>query len=271
MMWTNLLTCSTALPFLPSKGWNFGSSYPLGYGLPRSSGGNERIPRKLLGDPRKFFPFLLQEGTNICQRQVLGVGSPSHCRPSLWLGPILVAHRGGVVPDHLRLAFFKEANLLLQILQHCSHSSHEVRLLPCVPLLWHDVLLSQRHLTSLSGGHFIFSHELRGREWHISTFAVPWSWRHALRRDCFFPFLYLVPSGVAKMWECIFLQHNGPRILGQIIVVWWTGLGSPQLRSCLRTKWCTGQASYNTNKLTSKNICIEWQQKAAKKCKAVKK
>ena len=76
---------------------------------------------------------------------------------------------------------------------------------------------------------------------------------------------------IRTLWECLFLQHSGARILGQIIVVWWTGLGSPQLRSYLRTKWCTGQASYNTNKLTSKNICIEWQQKAAKKCKAVKK
>ena len=35
MVWTNLLTCSTALPFLLSKGWNFGGLYPLGYGLPR--------------------------------------------------------------------------------------------------------------------------------------------------------------------------------------------------------------------------------------------
>ena len=54
------------------------------------------IPRKLLGDPRKFFLFLLQEGTDICQRQVLGVGSPSHCLPSLWLGPILLP-TGGVL------------------------------------------------------------------------------------------------------------------------------------------------------------------------------
>ena len=51
---------------------------------------------KIFGDPRKFFTFLLQEGTNICQCQVLGVGSPSHYRPSFWLGPILVAHRGAL-------------------------------------------------------------------------------------------------------------------------------------------------------------------------------
>ena len=54
-----------------------------------------------------------------------------------------------------------------------------------------------------------------------------------------------------------FLQHSGPKILGQVVMGRWTGLGSPQLRSCLTTKWCTGQASYNTNKLTSKNICIK--------------
>ena len=54
-----------------------------------------------------------------------------------------------------------------------------------------------------------------------------------------------------------FLQHSGLGILGQIVMGLWTGLGSPQLRSCLRTKWCTGQASYNTNKLTNKDICIE--------------
>ena len=142
----------------------------------------------MFGDLRKFFPFLLQEGTNICQCWILGVGSPFHCRPSLWLGPILVAYMGGVVPDLLHFAFFEEANFLLQILQYCSHSSHGVRLLLC-----------QGYLASLSEGHFIFSHGLRGHGWHISTFAIPWSWRHVQRRDRFFPFLYPVPSEVAKM------------------------------------------------------------------------
>ena len=50
----NLLTCSTALPFLPSKGWNFGGSYPLGYGLPRSSGGNGGSRENCLGIPESF-------------------------------------------------------------------------------------------------------------------------------------------------------------------------------------------------------------------------
>ena len=72
-----------------------------------------------------------------------------------------------------------------------------------------------------------------------------------------FVFLFKKKLYSYQLWECLFFQHSGPRILGQIIVVWWTGFGSPQLRSCLRIKWCTGQASYNTNKLTSKNICIE--------------
>jgi len=45
----NLLTCSTALPFLLSKGWNFGGSYTLGYGLPRSSGGNSGSRENCLG------------------------------------------------------------------------------------------------------------------------------------------------------------------------------------------------------------------------------
>ena len=56
---------------------------------------------------------------------------------------------------------------------------------------------------------------------------------------------YLADEGV-RCKSAFFLQHSGPRILGQIVVVWWTRLGSPQLRSYLRTKWCTGQASYNT-------------------------
>ena len=50
----NLLTCSTALPFLPSKGWNFRGSYFLGYGLPRSSGGNGGSQENCLGIPESF-------------------------------------------------------------------------------------------------------------------------------------------------------------------------------------------------------------------------
>ena len=50
----NLLTCSTAFPFLPSKGRNFGSSYPLGYGLPRSSGGNGGSRENCLAIPKSF-------------------------------------------------------------------------------------------------------------------------------------------------------------------------------------------------------------------------
>ena len=156
-----------------------------------------------------------------------GVGSPSHCWPSFWLSSVLVTHRGNIVSNFLCSTFFEKANFLLQILQHCCHSSHAVWLLPCMPLFWHDFLFHQGHLTPLSGSYFIFSHRLRGRRWHISTFVVLLSWRHALRRDCFFPLLYPVPSEVAKMWECLFLWHAGPRILGQMIVVWWTGLGSP--------------------------------------------
>ena len=36
---------------------------------------------------------------------------------------------------------------------------------------------------------------------------------------------------------------------------------SPQLKGCLRIKWYTGHASYNTYKLTNKDICIEQQSK----------
>ena len=50
----NLLTCSTALPFLPSKRWNFGGLYPLGYGLPRSFGGNGESRENCLGIPESF-------------------------------------------------------------------------------------------------------------------------------------------------------------------------------------------------------------------------
>ena len=54
MVWMNLLMCSTALPFLPSKGWNFGGLYPLGYGLPRSSSGNGGSQENCLGIPESF-------------------------------------------------------------------------------------------------------------------------------------------------------------------------------------------------------------------------
>ena len=164
-----------------------------------------------MGDPEKIswrfpkvFPLLAPGGH--WHLPVLGTKGwfPLPLPTLLLAGSYLGCPQGGIVPDLLRFALFEEANLLLQILQHCSHSSHGVQLLPCVPLLWHNLLLCQGHLGSLSGGHFIFSHGLRGRGWHISNFVVPWTWRHALRRDCFFAFLYLVPSGVAKMWKCFF-------------------------------------------------------------------
>ena len=63
---------------------------------------------------------------------------------------------------------------------------------------------------------------LRCRRWHIGTFTVPWSWSHALQRDCFFPLLYLVPSGVAKI--CWFFLDGAQvqvetRTLGLLLVV----------------------------------------------------
>ena len=139
-------------------------------------------PVKITWGSSRVFPFLAPRGH--WRPPVLGTGGwfpppPPNCRPSLWLGPILVAHRRGVVPTLLRFAFFEEVKFSLQILQYCSHLSHGVWLLPCVPLLWGDLLFCQRYLASLSGGHFIFSHGLRSHGWHISAFAVPWSWRHA--------------------------------------------------------------------------------------------
>ena len=54
IVWINLPTCSTTLPFLPLKGWNFGGTYPLGYGLPRISGGNGGFWENYLGIPESF-------------------------------------------------------------------------------------------------------------------------------------------------------------------------------------------------------------------------
>ena len=36
------------------------------------------ISRELLGDPRELFPFLFKKGIDICQGEILGVGSPSY-------------------------------------------------------------------------------------------------------------------------------------------------------------------------------------------------
>ena len=86
----NLLTCSTALPLLPSKGWNFRSSYPLGYGLPRSSGEN--------GGSRENCLRILESFSLSCSRRALtsasvkywGLALPptadpsSGCVPSWW-------------------------------------------------------------------------------------------------------------------------------------------------------------------------------------------
>ena len=142
MVWTNLLTSSTVLPFLPSKGWNFGGSYPLGYGLPRSSGGNGGSRENCLGIP-KVFPFLAPRG----HWHLLALGTGGWFPLSLptlpLVGSYLGCPQGGVVPDLLCLAFFEKANLSLQIFQHCNHLSHGVQLLSCVPLLWHDLLLCQ--------------------------------------------------------------------------------------------------------------------------------
>ena len=74
-----------------------------------------------------------------------------------------------------------------------------------------------------------------------------------LWRDCFFPLLYPVPSGVAKMWVCLFSSAHRPKDLGPsncslVDWAWFTAAKG----SCLRTKWCTWQASYNTYKLAKK-------------------
>ena len=66
-MWMNLLMCSTALPFLPLKGWNFGGSYPLGYGLPRISGGNGGSQKNCLG--------ILESLSLSCSRRALTYAS----------------------------------------------------------------------------------------------------------------------------------------------------------------------------------------------------
>ena len=64
-------------------------------------------------------------------------------------------------------------------------------------------------------------------------------------------------------------------------MVWWTGFGSLQLIGCLQIKWCTGQGSYNTYTLVSRNIyiyiyiyilnCKDNSKRKKKKCNKEKK
>ena len=86
MVWMNLLTCSTALPFLPSKGWNFRGSYPLGYCLPRSSGGNGGSQENCLGIPESFsFSCSRRALTSASVRYWGLVPPPTAYPPSGWV------------------------------------------------------------------------------------------------------------------------------------------------------------------------------------------
>ena len=71
----NLLTYSTALPFLPSKGWNFGGSYPLG-GLPRSSGGNGGSRENCLGIPESFYLSCSRRALTFANVRYSGLAPP---------------------------------------------------------------------------------------------------------------------------------------------------------------------------------------------------
>ena len=61
IMWINLLKCSIALPFLPSKWWNFGGSYPLGYGFQRALVEIGDLEKIAWGFSR-IFPFSAPKG-----------------------------------------------------------------------------------------------------------------------------------------------------------------------------------------------------------------
>ena len=71
------------------------------------------------------------------------------------------------------------------------------------------------------------------------------------------------PSSLIRclLWECLFLWHTGPRILGQIIVVWWIGLGSPQLKELFK------------NQVVHKACFLQYAltKTAKRKCKVIKK
>ena len=99
MVWTNLLTCSTTLPFLPSKGWNFGGSYPLGYGLPRSSGGNRGSCENSLGIPESFYLSCSRKALTSASVRYWGlVPPPTADPPSGWVLSWLPTGGGGCYP-----------------------------------------------------------------------------------------------------------------------------------------------------------------------------
>ena len=82
----NLLTCSTALPFLPSKGWNFGGSYHLGYGLLRSSDGNRGSWENCLEIPESFSLSCSRRALTFASVRYWGLVLPSTADlPSGWV------------------------------------------------------------------------------------------------------------------------------------------------------------------------------------------
>ena len=98
-------------------------------------------------------------------------------------------------------------------------------------LPWDNFVFYQGYLIPLPRSHFIFSHEFWCREWHIGTLAVHWPWSHALWKDCFIPFLCLVPSGVALKCGFFFFFFNpglsrnrdpGPYDCGLVYWAWFT-------------------------------------------------
>ena len=69
--------------------------------------------------------------------------------------------------------------------------------------------------------------------------------------------LELYRGKIYLVWECLFFVTLKPKDPGSNKRFGEPGLDSPQLTSCLRIKWWTGDASYNTSKMTSKDIRME--------------
>ena len=220
MVWTNLLTCSTTLPFLPSKGWNFGGSYPLGYGLLRSSGEN--------GGSRENYLGILESFSFSCSKRALTSASvrywwlippppPTADLPSGWVLSWLPT--GGalsltscVLPS-LRRWSSRYKSFNIAVIWVTGSGS-------CLAFLCSEATsYSVRGTSPLCLEATSFSPTGSEATGGILAPLLFLGLGGMLAKGSFIPFLFPIPSEVTKMWKCLFflarrLEDPGPNSCG---------------------------------------------------------
>ena len=165
--------CSTAFPFLLSKGWNFGGSYPLGYGLPRSSGKNGGSRENCLGIPESFSLSCSKRALTSASIRYRGLAPPLIADPLSGWALSWLTTGGTLSLISWVLPSLRRQFLVVNLSAFLPFESQGLALVlrafvPIRPLILLEVPCS----SVWRPFHFL----LRAQ----STFAIPWSWSHAL-------------------------------------------------------------------------------------------